>query len=996
MKLFNWYFVYVKNIVKAYKMKKIIVFSGLLCICTYILQGQILGPKCLGYHVVVGHNNGSVYTWGSNSHGMLGNGTTTGSNLPIKVLNGAYAGTEYLGDNPNNQIVDIAANRLHSAAVAEDGTVYAWGYNVYGELGDGTTTERHVPVKVLKGEYGGEGSTYLGDDPSNKIIAIALGQDFSMALAEDGCVYAWGCDIYDQLGRGNWWESEIPFNLPGKVLAGEYGGEESTYLGDNPDNKIISVALSGYSSFALASDGSVYAWGRNPFGGLGDNTTTQRSVPVKVLKGAYDGTTFLGDNPDNKIIFIAPSAAVAEDGTVYAWGHNDHGQLGNGTTTDSYVPIKVLRGKYEGTEYLGDNSTNKIISISSGGLMSVSLAEDGSVYTWGYNGFGGLGDGTNIDNSSPVRVNSVYSFYNDQIAIEPSEGDGSENAPYQIASMENLYWITAPDHTVGSPERAQRWASCYIQVDDIDASSTSNWNPGGSGGYEGWNPIGYDEAPFHGDYNGNGHTITGLYINRRSDYYQGMFGYIESNGKINSLGLINIDITASYYAGGLTGWNSGSISNCYSKGKVSSIGYWTGGLIGSNMGTISNSYTDVEVSGHFYDGGLTGNNSGTILNCYADGPVSGTGWLVGGLTGCNDNGEISNCYAKGSVSGEDMVGGFIGTLDGGSISNCYAVGAVSDWGVNPGFVYGGGGFVGKYEQGGLSACFWDETVNPGLNGVGSGYSGDQITGKTTTEMQTQNTYTGWDFNKVWTINDGEYPNLLPYIPDTPLPIALSVFSAVCANGSVKVTWHTVSETENAAFRIYRDEEMIAELEGAGTTSEPQDYTYTDQYVIPGRTYTYVLADISYANEEVKHNNKAVTVIIPKNDIPTEFALKDNFPNPFNPATAISYQLSADSQVELTIYDMNGRKITTLVNEHKLAGYHSVSWDASGLSSGIYFYRLIANDFVDTKKMVFMKQRRAKLTLAKSHRKVAFSCGLFVHLKVQKAAYFTTFPAKHCQ
>ena len=90
------------------------------------------------------------------------------------------------------------------------------------------------------------------------------------------------------------------------------------------------------------------------------------------------------------------------------------------------------------------------------------------------------------------------------------------------------------------------------------------------------------------------------------------------------------------------------------------------------------------------------------------------------------------------------------------------------------------------------------------------------------------------------------------------------------------------------------------------------------------------------------------------DIPRKFILENNRPNPFNPTTAIKYQLSADSQVELTIYDMKGRKVANLINEHKSAGYHSVTWDASGLSSGIYFYRLTAGEFVETKKMVLMK------------------------------------------
>jgi len=186
--------------------------------------------------------------------------------------------------------------------------------------------------------------------------------------------------------------------------------------------------------------------------------------------------------------------------------------------------------------------------------------------------------------------------------------------------------------------------------------------------------------------------------------------------------------------------------------------------------------------------------------------------------------------------------------------------------------------------------------------------------------------------------------------DLPLPISLTSFIAEYSNGTVDFAW----ETDNAHFLIYRNDEVLDLIEGAGTTSEPHTYSYNDNSVVPGVSYTYVLADISYANEETKYSDNAVTVTIPENDIPTEFSLEANYPNPFNSTTAINYQLLADSDVELSIFDMNGKKVATLVNEAKSTGYYSVKWDASGLSSGIYFYRLQTGDFVDTKKMVFMK------------------------------------------
>jgi len=158
----------------------------------------------------------------------------------------------------------------------------------------------------------------------------------------------------------------------------------------------------------LKSDGTVYACGSNGVGELGDGTTTQRNVPVEVLKGDYPGTTYLGDDPGNKIIAIAEgntySIALAQDGTVYAWGSNRYGQLGNDSTADSHIPVKVLEGAYSGTTYLGDNSSNKIISIACGYYHSIALAQDGTVYAWGYNYFGQLRNNSTTESEIPVAT----------------------------------------------------------------------------------------------------------------------------------------------------------------------------------------------------------------------------------------------------------------------------------------------------------------------------------------------------------------------------------------------------------------------------------------------------------------------------------------------------------------------------------------------------------------------------------------------------------------
>lgn len=156
-----------------------------------------------------------------------------------------------------------------------------------GQLGDGTTSARSIPVKVLKGAY--SGSTDSGDQPGNPIIAISSAGDANLALGANGTIYSFGYNFYGGLGDG----TTISKTTPVRVIKGLYSG--TAYLGDNPSNPIIKIASGNNFNLAIAADGQVYGFGRNNLGQLGDNTTTTRTSPVKVVKGAYSGMTYLGD-----------------------------------------------------------------------------------------------------------------------------------------------------------------------------------------------------------------------------------------------------------------------------------------------------------------------------------------------------------------------------------------------------------------------------------------------------------------------------------------------------------------------------------------------------------------------------------------------------------------------------------------------------------------------------------------------------------------------------
>jgi len=189
--------------------------------------------------------------------------------------------------------------------------------------------------------------------------------------------------------------------------------------------------------------------------------------------------------------------------------------------------------------------------------------------------------------------------------------------------------------------------------------------------------------------------------------------------------------------------------------------------------------------------------------------------------------------------------------------------------------------------------------------------------------------------------------------DNSLPVELVAFTARNTAEGVQLAWRTASEQNNAGFEVQRRSEKASEwqvlgfVRGAGTTAEAQSYTFLDKSA-SGKVQ-YRLKQIDFDGQFEYSNVIEVDAGLPK-----VFALEQNYPNPFNPSTTIRYQLPVASEVKLEVYDVLGKKIATLVNERQSAGSYQVVWNASGLSSGTYFYRLQAGTFVETKKMIMVK------------------------------------------
>ncbi|WP_368667433.1 RCC1 domain-containing protein, partial [Corallococcus sp. AB030] len=251
-----------------------------------------------------------------------------------------------------SSVARVAAGGDFSLLLKQDGTVWGWGYNSEGELGDGTRTSRLKPVQVL-GLTG--------------VKALAAGDFHTHAVKQDGTVWAWGRNEYGQLGDGTTTDRLRPVQVPG--LTGV------TALATGSSNHTL----------ALKQDGTLWGWGDNGFGALGDGTTTDRLTPVQVP--GMTGVTALATGPFHTL-------ALKQDGTVWAWGNNADGELGDGTTTDRLTPVQVP-------------GMTGVTALAAGAFHTLALKQDGTVWAWGDNFVGGLGDGTTTDRLTPVQVQGL-------------------------------------------------------------------------------------------------------------------------------------------------------------------------------------------------------------------------------------------------------------------------------------------------------------------------------------------------------------------------------------------------------------------------------------------------------------------------------------------------------------------------------------------------------------------------------------------------------------
>ncbi|HEX7587037.1 MAG TPA: RCC1 repeat- and reductase domain-containing protein [Anaerolineae bacterium] len=323
---------------------------------------QVHGPGNVGYlnsiTAIMGgeHTNyalksdGTVWAWGGNFAGQLGDGTWTNSVTPVQV-------------SGLTSVTMLGGRGYHNLAVKSDGTVWAWGWNKYGALGHDTSASPCPPPNPLYGSCSNVPVQVIG---VTNPLTVTGGGFFSLALMPDHTLLAWGQGNHGELGDGAYASQATPVQVS-SVLS-----------------NVVNVSAGWFHAVALTSDSKVWTWGDNTAGEIGNGitSTTGTNVPFQVPGLSNVKQVSAGDGF---------TAALKNDGTVWIFGGNNFGEIGNGTFVDQPTPIQV-------------QNLSNVVYLAARDYHVLVIKSDGSVWCWGSNENGECGDNTIVDRTHPVRV----------------------------------------------------------------------------------------------------------------------------------------------------------------------------------------------------------------------------------------------------------------------------------------------------------------------------------------------------------------------------------------------------------------------------------------------------------------------------------------------------------------------------------------------------------------------------------------------------------------
>jgi len=447
----------------------------------------------------------TLWAWGNNSDGQLGDGSSGNTrNAPVQV-------------RTSHGWTSLAAGRFHSVGLRADGTLWAWGRNDFGQLGDGTYTGRTVPAQV-------------GTDTN--WASLAPGWYYALAIKNDGTLWAWGDNSSGQLGDGTDTNRDIPVRV-------------------GFDTDWVSTSAGWLHTLALKKDGTLWAWGHNDSGQLGDGTGADKNSPVQV--GIDKTWTSITAGSEH-------SLGLRADGTLWAWGFNSSGQLGDGSTSQQLSPVQIGAGstwiavaggddrtaavKSDGSlwawgqDCFGASSNTPVqvgsdtdwVSVTAGAQSFAALKSNGTLWTWGNSGYGQLGNGSTCG-SLPAQVAApAPANYDGYIRLAPGWNFISIGVQPLNRSIGDVLYGASPNIRVvwGYDNQNKVWKKYKFNAQD-PALNTINKIDVGEGGWI------YSDASVNV-------TVAGYDASPATQLFSGwnLTGYNKANGLSIDTGLANI------------------------------------------------------------------------------------------------------------------------------------------------------------------------------------------------------------------------------------------------------------------------------------------------------------------------------------------------------------------------------------------------------------------------------------------------------------------------
>jgi len=338
-----------------------------------LLEEETMIDVALGYEFSAAlTSNGRLFLWGDNFDGQLGIGSATDSYVPVEITNQF----ELIGEET---IIKIDLGLHHCLALTSNDRIFAWGYNFYGQLGDGTMINKNIPTDI---------TSSFSFNENEKVKDVSLGAYYSTVLTTDGRIFTWGTNMYGQLGDGTNIDKHTPVDITSNFVLTE-------------NEEIIQISMNGYVSSAITSEGRIFTWGWNIFGQLGDNTFVNKNVPTEITANF----SLIEDETITNIwLGVHHSSALSSNNKVFVWGNNGYGQLGDGTLINKSIPIEI-------TSFFDLLENEKVTELSLSQFNSSALTNNGRVFTWGSNAYGLLGNNTNIDSNIPINISIPLKYF---------------------------------------------------------------------------------------------------------------------------------------------------------------------------------------------------------------------------------------------------------------------------------------------------------------------------------------------------------------------------------------------------------------------------------------------------------------------------------------------------------------------------------------------------------------------------------------------------------